>query len=339
MACLLAVLVPGLHAAIVRITITGTVAEFNISEGPVFGYPSKQPLPRDLPFILTYAFDDQRGATTADSEPNGRLIMSRQSGSHAASPGVSAVLQVGDAVWEFGDSVRSEIRTTLKGREKILSMRYETGDKDNWIRSVLALEGTAAWSSSGDWRQSFYAPALLRQPSPFSIDNGTVSASGALMASAVRVSGIDLRAQALSFSLPETKPTGWPARKWRLTVPSPMGGYVVEKITQTVAGIVAATSGPVTPRSTTYWLAWEVMPGSVTTTPGQEAFVNAYPPSSTGTITIEASARFYEGLTLPPGFRVGAVGFAPDVLSSGSDPNPGTEHATLPITLSTTFSF
>lgn len=337
--CLAAILAPAVHAAVVRVTITGTVDRLDISEGPVFGYRSKQPLPPSLPFILTYTFDDQKGETTLESADTGRLVGSGQHGSRAASPGVSAVLQVGEAFWEFGDSTDAEVTVRITDADSSLKIRYDTADRDNWVSSAIVPDRGASWTLSGDWRQSFYADRVKSQPASFSIDNGTVSARGTLIPSTLRVDGIDLRGQALDARASGELPLSWPAREWRLAVAPPGGGYVVEQITQTAIGSIAANSAPIAPLTVTYWVAWSVAPGATMSTPPGESFVNAYPPGSTGKLTIEASARFYDGLTLPPGFRAGAVKFAAAGLSSESNPHLDTEHATLPITLNTTFSF
>jgi len=338
-ACLVAILVPNEYAAVIRVTITGTVDKLDISEGPVFGYRSKQPLPANLPFVLTYMLDDQKGETTLLSGDTGRLVGSDQHGSQATSPGVSAVLQVGEAVWEFGDSADAEVTMRASGAERSLNIRYDTADKDNWVSAAIIPDSGASWTLSGDWRQTFLAGRLKSQASPFSIDNGTVSARGRLIPSTLRVDGVNLRGQALDAMPSGEPPSGWPAREWRLAVAPPRGGYVVERITQTVVGSIAATSAPIAPLTTTYWVAWSVTPSSTVPAPPAERFVNAYPPGSTGKLTIKASARFYEGLTLPTGFRAGAVRFAAAGLSSEADPHLGTEDATLPVTLDTTFSF
>jgi len=338
-ACLVAILMPGLHAAVVRVTIRGTVDKLDISDGPVFGFRSKEPLPSDLPFALTYTFDDQKGETTLELGDTGRLVGSGQHGLQSASPGVSAVLRVGNAVWEFGDSTTAEVTIRATDAESSLKIRYGTANRDNWVSSSITPDPAASWTLSGDWRQSFYADRLKSQPSPFSIDNGTVSARGTLIPSTLRVDGIDLRGQVLDARASGEQPPGWPAREWRLSIASPRGGYIVEQVTQTAIGSIASNSAPIAPLTITYWVAWSVAPGATMSTPPAENYVNAYPPGSTGKLTVKTSARFYEGLTLPQGFRAGAVKFAAAGLSSESDPDLDTEHATLPVTLITTFSF
>ena len=105
---------------------------------------------------------------------------------------------------------------------------------------------------------------------------------------------------------------GWRGH-WLVTKPSSTGGYIVQKVIHTLPGGKAYT----------YWEAWEVKPGQDRTvryndsggTEPDDTF-RAVRTMSRGTHRIEAEARFYPGLQLPPTFKKYNV------------PEPGELHST-----------
>ena len=328
------------RAAIVKMTITGTVKGIHISEGPVFGYTSREHIPDGTPFTLTYIFDDTNGEDRIQTESDGKITRSGLRASKAASPARDAILQIGGGVWDFGESVDSEVDLTTTLRVKSYVIRFGSADKDNWISSNIYPGKGGNWPATADWRQSFHANGLQKNPSPFSIDNGTVSARGSLIASGISVSGVHLEGQALSFTTVDGGPNSshW-VRQWHLAKPSPHGGCVIESVTKTVVGTMPGNGAPITPFLTAYWVAWRVAPGAKITTPATDDFQSSYPRGSTGTVTISATARFFEGTDVPPGFLPGNVPLLSARLSSKADPALATSHATLPVAVTATLRF
>jgi len=87
---------------------------------------------------------------------------------------------------------------------------------------------------------------------------------------------------------------------------------------------------------TAYWEAWHVSKGSKYTD-----FLNSSPwddgmRGSHGT-TVEASARFYEGLELPNTFKLGNVPEADYLKSTYTDPRLSTDNATAAVPLTVHF--
>jgi hypothetical protein len=328
-------------AAIVKVTITGTVKDIHISEGPVFGHTSREHIPDGTPFTLTYMFDDTKGEDRIQTESHGKITRSGLRALRAAaSPGTDAILQIGGGVWDFGESVDSEVALTTAVRVKSYVIRFSTTDKDNWISSNVYPGKGGSWPSTADWRQSFHASGLEKNPSSFSIDNGTVSVRGSLIASEISVNGVHLEGQALSFTTVDGGPNSanW-VRQWHLAKPSPHGGCVIESVTKTVVGTTPHNGAPITPFLTKYWVAWRVAPGAKITIPATDDFQSSYPRGSTGTLTISATARFYEGTGVPPSFIASNLPSLSGRLSSNSDPGLATSHATLPITVTATLRF
>ena len=96
-------------AATITVTITGTTGEIRVGEGPIFEHRSYTLIPAGDPFALTYTFDEERGKQTIAEVSNGLISQSEIENSKLSSPGTSATLQIGRAVWEFGPSARSEV--------------------------------------------------------------------------------------------------------------------------------------------------------------------------------------------------------------------------------------
>jgi hypothetical protein len=114
---------------------------------------------------------------------------------------------------------------------------------------------------------------------------------------------------------------------WHLTDKSKSGGYVVQEITTT------DKSGNQTSH---FWEAWPVDKGSQNTSyidhkvyeGYDDAFTN---PAGTG---VKASARYYDGLTLPDTFKEGVNGGFPgsgNLKSTTTDPHLPTTNATDPV--------
>jgi RHS repeat-associated protein len=97
--------------------------------------------------------------------------------------------------------------------------------------------------------------------------------------------------------------------QWNLSKPSQSGGWIVQQIdAKDAAG-----------NTTTYWEAWQVSPNSSVTTyaakgdPNDDLF--------RGWSSINGSARFYEGLTLPAGFVPNSNNSAGILPATSKDPN------------------
>ncbi len=111
--------------------------------------------------------------------------------------------------------------------------------------------------------------------------------------------------------------------RWHLSQPSAKGGWIVQHIVMNLAA-----SGNQPGRSLNYWEAWQIPRGSQST-----IYLNTYPyddmfRAPTGS-RITGSARFYEGLTLPPSFVPNNAATAAGILpATTSDPKLGTRRAT-----------
>lgn len=320
------------RATTVRITISGTLDRIDIVEGPVFGYHSKEVIPSGAPFLLVYTFDDNKGEVTFQRDKDGNLTQSGQRTEHSESPGVSAILRIGDALWDFGDSANSQVSLIATQGAKGYSIHFVTRAKDNWVSSDIHPKSSSSWTVSGDWRQSFEADELEANPNKFSVDNGTVSASGTLIPSRIRVDGVNLGGQALSLSeASRNTSSNAGAAVWQLARPSVHGGCIIEKVTRTVIGTIPPNGAPITPQSVTYWVAWRIAPGMIDATPLIDGHEITYPPGSTGKVTVKGIARYYEDMMTPSSFRAGSVPAAGRHLSSSSLPSLPTARATLPI--------
>ncbi len=327
------------RAAIITMTITGTTSQVRVDEGPIFGYSSYQKIPDGTAFTLTYSFDDTKGEGGV-SQVSGNIIT--QSGIQDAdslSPGINATLQIGDAAWEFGASTDSQVSFNTSSHSRSERILFSNPQSGNRVSSYICPAGNGYWPKNGDWRASFTADSLTNSKGSFSANNGRVSAKGNLNPSAIAVAGIDSDGQWLSYSTASGGPgsADW-ERQWHLAQASKRGGYVVQQVTRTIRS-AKPDGAPITPSSVKYWEAWLVSPGSQTTMPATDNFVNTSPPGSMGSDTFSAMARFYEGLILPPSFAAGNSPYAGSRLSSTIDPHLSTNDATLPVVLRATLQF
>ncbi len=96
-------------AATITVTITGTTGEIRVGEGPIFGHRSYTLIPPGDPFALTYTFDEEKGKQSIPEVSDGLITQSEIENTAPSSPGTSATLQIGSAVWEFGSSARSQV--------------------------------------------------------------------------------------------------------------------------------------------------------------------------------------------------------------------------------------
>jgi RHS repeat-associated protein len=114
---------------------------------------------------------------------------------------------------------------------------------------------------------------------------------------------------------------------WQLTDKSKSGGYVVQEITAT------DKDGNQTAH---FWEAWPVDKGSQNTSYIDHKVYDGYDDAFTnpaGTV-VKASARYYDGLTLPDSFKEGVKGGVPDsgnLKSTATDPHLSTTNATDPV--------
>uniref|UniRef100_A0A372ILF0 Uncharacterized protein n=2 Tax=Paracidobacterium acidisoli TaxID=2303751 RepID=A0A372ILF0_9BACT len=253
---------------------------------------------------------------------------------------MNAVLQVGGAIWDFGESADSEVDLNTASSAMRYFVRFSTANSDNWISSDIRPSKAAAWVATGDWRQSFRAEALPSKVSQFSLDNGTVSATGSLIPTQITVNGLNLQGQILSYKTISGGPnaSSW-VRQWHLSKPSPRGGCVIESITRTVVGTIPPNQTPITPLHATYWVAWHVAPGAITTSPANDAFLSTYPAGSIGTMSISATARFYEGAAVPRSFTMHASSSSGGELTSTAPSIPVEGQATFPVKVVAAITF
>ena len=153
------------------------------------------------------------------------------------------------------------------------------------------------------------------------------------------MTGVNVNGQWLTYSTAAGGPdlANW-KRQWRLAQASPRGGYIVQQVTRTISE-TKPDGSPVTPSFIKYWEAWRVPAGSQVTVPAIDDFTNTAPAGSTGSDTVFATARFYEGLILPLSFAAGRSPYAASPLSSTTDPSLSTNKATLPVSVSATLHF
>jgi hypothetical protein len=317
-------------AATVTVTITGTTGEIRVGEGPIFGHSSYQLIPAGEPFVLTYTFDEDKGKQTVLATDAGLITQSEIENAAGSSPGVTATLQIGSAVWEFGSPTKYKVALKTTGNDKGEQFVFASQGGNRVSAEIVPGKG-GYWPKNGDWRSTYTSSPLDGSTGSFSEDNDRVSAHGKLIPATITVSGVDIDGQWL-------RTTGGDERKWQLAHASPRGGYIVEQVTRTIFG-TKADGSPITPSSIQYWQAWQVAPGS--NSPGDPLanFPNTALSGSTGDESITAVARFYEGLTLPPSFAAGNSPYAGDRLSSAIDPHLSTSAATPPVIVSTTMHF
>jgi hypothetical protein len=102
--------------------------------------------------------------------------------------------------------------------------------------------------------------------------------------------------------------------QWLLDKPSPLGGWVVQRVdvardVKDCAGKPVATGG-IDPSWYPLWEAWQIHKGQKVTTYAEggdlddDSYGQGPIPSTKGSYTVTGSAQFYEGLTLPADFKV-----------------------------------
>jgi hypothetical protein len=320
-------------AATITVTITGTTGEIRVGEGPIFGHRSYTLIPPGDPFALTYTFDEERGKQTIAEVSNGLISQSEIENSKLSSPGTSATLQIGRAVWEFGSSARSQAVMKTSATSKSEQFVYVAQAGGNRVSAQIVPGKGGYWPKNGDWRASFTAGPLDGSTASFAADNDRVSASGSLTPLTIEVAGVDIDGQWLRYA---PNPSG--GGKWQLAHASPRGGYIVEQVTRTIMG-TKTDGSPITPSSVEYWQAWPVPAGADAPVDPTNDFPNTALAGSRGDESVSAVARFYEGLILPPAFVVGNSPYAGERLSSITDPKLSTNNATLPVDNSSTLTF
>jgi hypothetical protein len=320
-------------AATITVTITGTTGEIRVGEGPIFEHRSYTLIPPGDPFSLTYTFDEEKGKQTISELSNGLISQSEIENTKLSSPGTSATLQIGRAVWEFGSSIRSQVVMKTSATSKSEQFVYVAQAGGNRVSAQIAPGKGGYWPKNGDWRASFTSGPLDGSTASFAADNDRVSASGSLTPLTIAVAGVDIDGQWLRYA---TNPGG--EGKWQLAHASPRGGYIVERVTRTILG-TRADGSPITPSSVEYWQAWQVPAGADAPANASDSFSNAALAGNTGDESVSAVARFYEGLILPPAFGAGKSPYAAERLSSTIDPDLSTSSATLPVVTSSTQKF
>lgn len=318
-------------AATVTVTITGTTGEIRVGEGPIFGHSSYQLIPAGDPFVLTYTFDECNGKENISEVNNQLITQSEIENTNTSSPGISATLQIGGAVWEFGPSARSQVVLKTSPTARSEQLVFATQAASNHISAQIVPGKGGYWPRNADWRASFTSGPLDGSTASFSADNDRVSARGTLIPAAIDVRGLDIDGQWL-------RTAAGSERKWQLAHPSPRGGYIVERVTRTIIGS-RADGSPITPSSIQYWQAWQVPAGSAAPKDPTASFPDIPLAGDTGSESISAVARFYEDLTLPPTFAVGNSPYAAGRLSSTTDPHLSTVIATLPVAVNTKQEF
>jgi len=323
-------------ASTVRVSVTGTTKDVYVEEGPIFGYSSYQHIPDGTPFTLIYTFDDEKGKENILAADEGVITESQIANAPISSPGTNAILQIGDATWEFGPSTRSSATLSTALNKRRYELTFATPSRGNHISVLIQPSKDGFWPGNADWRASFLAASVMDSTGEFSADNDRVGAKGHLIPSGLTVSGIDLGEQWLSYITVSGGPksTSW-NRRWHLSHPSHMGGYIIEEVTRTFTGIPSAGSA-ITSTKKRYWIAWKVPPESSGTADALDSFIGSARGTAKGVDTVYATARFYEGLNLPEQFSVGQSLDAGSLLSSTSPPNLRTNHATLPVSIEAT---
>jgi hypothetical protein len=329
------------RAETITITLTGNTGEIQVGEGPIFGRRSYQRIPAGDPFALTYVFDEARGTQSIAEVSDGLITQSGIENTAQDSPGRSATLQIGSAVWEFGTSVRSQVmlKTVTEKSEKIV---FATQSRGNHISTEITPAPGGYWPKNGDWRANLIATSLAGSTTTFSADNGSVSAEGKLIPATITVTGVDLDGQWLQSTATAGGPESHPGnavwqRQWRLAHASPLGGYIVEEVTQSVHG-TSADGSAIRPIPNHSWLAWQVAAGATAPSPSLDSFSRDALTGS-GEEIVTAVARFYEGLTLPASFVEALSPYAEGLWTSATNPELPTRNATLPVVVSSTIPF
>ncbi len=324
------------RAATVTVTITGTTGEIQVGEGPIFGHKSYQLIPAGDPFVLTYIFDEDKGKQSISEVKDNLITQSEIENAASSSPGISATLQIGSAVWEFGPAAHAQVilKTSADSKSEQLVFNQSGG---NHVSSQIVPGKGSYWPKNGDWRAAFTSSSLDGSSASFSADNGSVSAVGKLTPSTIAVTGVDIDGQWLRYTTTAGGPglTSW-ERKWQLAHASPRGGVIVEQVTRTIVEN-RPDGSPITPSVLKYWQAWPIPAGADAPTDATDTIADTVLSGSKGEESVSMVARFYEGLTLPPSFALGNSPYAR--LSSTSDPKLSTDSATLPVTTSTKLEF
>jgi hypothetical protein len=320
-------------AATITVTITGTTGEIRVGEGPIFEHRSYTLIPPGDPFSLTYTFDEDKGKQTISDLSNGLISQSEIGNTKLSSPGTSATLQIGRAVWEFGSSIRSQVVMKTSATSKSEQFVYVAQAGGNRVSAQIVPGKGGYWPKNGDWRASFTSGPLDGSTASFAADNDRVSASGSLTPLTIAVTGVDIDGQWLRNA---SDPGG--EAKWQLAHASPRGGYIVERVTRTILG-TRQDGSPITPSCVVYWQAWQVAAGTDAPANASDSLSNAALAGSTGEESVSAVARFYEGLILPPTFSAGKSPYAGERLSSITDPDLSTGSATLPVVTGSTLKF
>ena len=317
------------RSATVTVTITGATGEIHVGEGPIFGHRSYQLIPAGDPFVLIYIFDEDKGKQSISEVKDNLITQSEIENAAASSPGVSATLQIGSAVWEFGPATHAQVmlKTSSMDRSEQLVFTQSGGNR---VSAQIVPGKGSYWPKNGDWRAGFTSSSLEGSSASFSADNGSVSAEGKLNPSTIAVTGVDIDGQWLRYT------TTAGGQKWQLAHPSPRGGAIVEEVTRTIVG-TRPDGTPITPSAIKYWQAWQVPTGADAPADAMDTSADTVLSGSKGEESVSTVARFYEGLTLPSSFAVGNSPYAR--LSSTSDPKLSTGCATLPVTTSTKREF
>lgn len=320
-------------AATITVTITGTTGEIRVGEGPIFGHRSYTLIPPGDPFALTYTFDEEKGKQSIPEVSDSLITQSGIEGTAPSSPGTSATLQIGSAVWEFGSSARSQIILKTSASSKSEQFVFIAQAGGNRVSAQIVPGKGGYWPKNGDWRASFTSGPLDGSTASFAADNDRVSASGSLTPSTITVAGVDIDGQWLRNTT-----TAGGERRWQLAHASPRGGYVVEQVTRTIMG-TKADGSPITPSTVKYWQAWQVPVGANAPSDAIDSFPDTALAGGKGEESLCAVARYYEGLILPPAFAVGKSQYAGGRLSSVIDPHLSTNSATLPVATNATQQF
>ena len=318
-------------ASTIRVAITGTTNGVYVEEGPIFGHSSYEHIPDGTPFTLIYTFDDNKGNEKILAVSGGIITESEIEETALAAPGTNAILQIGDATWEFGRSTHSSARLNTSPDKRRYELAFATPARGNQISAVIQPTKVGFWPKNADWRASFMATSLMDSTAEFSADNGRVSARGHLLPLTLTVSGVDLGEQWLRYvTIAGSQNSASWKRQWRLAHPSPKGGYIVQEVTRTLTGAQSAGLA-ITSNKVRYWEAWRIPPQSVDATDAVDIFEASAYGAGSGIDTFSATARFYEDLSLPAGFALSQSLYAGSILSSNSDPYLETNHATLPV--------
>jgi hypothetical protein len=231
----------------------------------------------------------------------------------------------------------AERRATEFTRHELVLSGSLPGDLTLDPRSVVRLLGVDQWN--GIYRpdsvsrhyslSNGFTMQLRAKNHPSRIPVPTVCIWQAPAVSIVTVSNDALMTPGIELKCvpPDAPPAGadWKIN-WLLNPASTVGGWIVQEISGTIVQGGDA-------KDILYWEAWEVAAGSSTIKlpPRPQSWgdppltddtfhVEHKPP--TGSATIKASARFYEGLTLPPSFTLNnSTTFAGGGYSTTEDPH------------------